>query len=464
MTRGEYVPVRSTPPLRDRPQAQLEAFVPEKAVLFPERHSPMSATVMHTSPTADIPSGESANQFDGISQIEMQKTKAQEQPKTAHSNEAQSVVEQFIAPMRQAQSVLGQITEIARTLADDSLFSSLMTQLSALPSAASFNPLQASRKLPVDIAPVQQEAPQASERHRQFVDALQQKAREKKLADSSKSSEIINRSSQTEVASISTGAQKLSENASQMLSQNGSLSPITPNQGGEQQVSVPGSAVRDSVRATIGSWAALERIAELVQQLESKPASGPSLSQEAPEPKGAPLPLASARAPRPAPGSGPQQEQMAQSQAAMTSTKAAGGKGDDEASGLPTLQRLVEGAWAPGGAVQSVGGASKGQMQSDSAPRSSNVSGGSAEQALSGTAPAPRGASMLNPQLAGSANKPGIGATLSAQVATPNTTSNVGDRGGMSPQNVTVTHDDELAERLNRALIEQAWRGGVDLT
>ncbi len=437
MTRGEYVPVRSTP-------------------------ASLPATVMNTSPTADIPSGESTNQYDSIPPIEMKKGKAEDHPQTVQSNEAQRVVEQFIAPMRQAQSLLGQVSEFARTLADDSLFSSLMTQLSALPAAASFNPLQASQKLPVDIPALQQEAPQENEKRRQFVDALQQKAREKSATDVSKRS--VNISSASGVVSTSSVEQKQTGNVPAMPVQGGSISSITPSQGGEQQVSMSGSAVRDSVRATIGSWAALERIAELVQQLESKPASGSSVFQEAPEPKGAPLPLASARAPRPAPGSGPQQEQMAQSQAAMTSTKAAGEKGDDAASGLPTLQRLVEGAWAPGGVVQSVGGASKGQVQSDGAPRSSNVAGGSAEQAISGKAPAPRGTSMLNPQLVGSSNKSTNGTATSAQVATPNTTSNVGDRGGMSPQSVTVTHDDELAERLNRALIEQAWRGGVDLT
>jgi hypothetical protein len=245
--------------------------------------------------------------------------------------------------------------------------------------------------------------------------------------------------------------------------QAGSLSSTTPSQGGEQQVRAPGNAERDTVRATIGSWAALERIAELVEQLESKPASGPSVFQEAPEPKGAPLPLASARAPRPAPGSGPQQEQRAQTPETIVGGKPADDKGEGSRV-LPTLQRLVEDAWPPGSTVKSAGGGNNGHAQSDMPSHAGNVAGGAVEQTLSSNVPAPRGASMLNPQLAGGSKNSTTGIATSAQVAMPTAPTSVSDRGGVSPQSVTAIRDDELAERLNRALIEQAWRGGVDLT
>lgn len=377
-------------------------------------------------------------------------------------SEAPSSAEQFIAPMRQAQSVLGQVSELARTLADDSLFSSLMTQLSALPSAASFNPLQASKNLPVDIPPLQQEAPQENENRRQFIDALQQKARDKSAADANKRSVNTN-SSANGVASTSPLEQTHTGNVSAMPAQGRRVSSTTPSQGGEQQVRAAGNAERDTVRATIGSWAALERIAELVQQLESKPVSGPSVFQEAPGPKGAPLPLASARAPRPAPGSGPQQEQRVQTSETMSGAKSAGGKGEG-GSELPTLQRLVDDAWAPGSPVQPTGGVNKGQMQSDLPSRTGNGASGAVEQALYSNVPAPRGASMLNPQLAGGSNKSTHGTAASTQMAMPTAPTNDGNRSGFSPQSVPVIHEDELAERLNRALIEQAWRGGVDLT
>lgn len=380
---------------------------------------------------------------------------------------AESGVEQFVTPLRQAQAVLGQVGEVARTLADDSLFGSLMSQLSALPGAASFNPLQASRQMAVDIAPAQQEAPQENAARRQFVDALQQNAR--KNATETKPEQAANPVSHSARQADESQADQSQARHSQTKPQSTDVASIvTPEKSGEetsssseQRLSV-GGVVRDTVRATLGSWAALERIAELVQQLESSGAAGKSPAhQEAPEPQGSPLPLASARAPQPAPGTGPQQEQRVQE--SPPRAKDAGNNGERVAGNLPTLQDLVDGTWGAVSPRESDVG--RGQTQPTLPLRPNDATGRAAEQmAAAGSSVAPRGPSMLNPQVAGG-NKPGAGAAASpAGTSAVSVTTGGSDRGGLLPLNVGVFPDDELAERLNRALIEQAWRGGVDLT
>lgn len=348
----------------------------------------------------------------------------------------------WVAPFRQAQTLLGQVTDAARSLADDTLFEDVFTSLSSLPSAANFNPLQAAQSLPVDIAPVQAAVEQAAHIPRQFIEALQQTARSVASSGDAKAtrrSSNVNSGQSVKGASPSSMSfAAITDRLSELQQQANTL--LT----GSKSVPGPSQVLHDALHVTRGSWAALERIAELVQLLEpdAGPGKKPGLGKSSPM---AANPSSATR--------GRSGENAAR--AAGTSGRMRGQQGEEAVAGLRMLQGLVDAAW---GAVSGAHSDADAPAQASADARNER----NAQTASPTRAPSPRGASMLNPQLT---SRPGGVATTSVQ--TPSSGSATNDNASSEPRTqpaAGVINDDELAERLNRALIEQAWRGGVDLT
>lgn len=355
----------------------------------------------------------------------------------------------WVAPFRQAQTLLGEVTDAARTLADDSVFEDVFTRLSSLPSAADFNPLQAAQSLPVDIAPVQAAVEQVASIPRQFVDALQQRARTSSSTDARASSRsAVGTPSQT-ASRASTRGSSFSAQAFDALQQQASALL-----SGEKSLPAPNQVLHQVMNVTRGSWSALERIAELVQGLE--PATGgpgEKAATSTPAPANTPAAAATAR--------GQRGESTARLQ--ETASRVLGQQGEQAVTGLQLLQGLVDAAW---GAVTGGQGVTTRPEQTSAGKGASAERNAQAASSNQTASPAPsaqaRGSSMLNPQLA---TRPGNGSSASSTASaagSPVSENSTGERS--TPPAIGVTDDDELAERLNRALIEQAWRGGVDLT
>lgn len=359
----------------------------------------------------------------------------------------------LLTPFRQAQTLLGQVTDVARSLADDTLFEEVFAGLSSLPSAANFNPLQSAQSLPVDIAPVQAAVEQAAQIPRQFIDALQQKARHGSSATHVHARQRQATGPQLQAKSpspkkgsplvtLTQGLGELQQHANDLLTAGGKSIAA--------QGQVLQNTLKSTVQATRGSWAALETIADLVDGFASEPAT--------PQKSGAGKSSPMATSPQ---GVTSSARGGAGEQAAVSTAKTErnhGQQGEQEITGLLMLQGLVDAA---------LGGLSVGRQHAPSAAGTHGRSDRNAQgvSPSSEAAPSSRGSSMLSPQLS---SRPGS-ATI-ASTSTSGNTSNertVSDRAASDrsePPKSGVINDDELAERLNRALIEQAWRGGVDLT
>lgn len=381
--------------------------------------------------------------------------------------------EQLVAPFRQAQSLLGRISDAARNIADESLFNQLLSELSVLPDAATFSPLQTTCQLPVDIPPAQQPALQEAETKRQFMDALQQGARERSVRAGALGEKAATRQSITvegmaseppaaalsEIPAVFAGFQRqvidIQRRATEVSM--GELPPVLPVSGLQETFRTP----------FLGSWAALERIAEMVQLLEPQASSEEDRSPAA-QPAGS-LMGASPKDGVTSSGSGARGEHMAQ--ASPQSTGSSAGESGSAAMGAISLQALVNAVWE---VTQTQTERQGRKADSVSASRKVRYTFHNSDRELQArTTIAPSSPSMLTPRLApqpASSSAGGITAPAARTVATTvaATAGDAGrgqqDRSGLVPQGAAANHDEELAEQLNRALIEQAWRGGVDLT
>lgn len=386
------------------------------------------------------------------------------------------VLSSLVAPFRQAQSLLGQVTNVAQSLAGDTLFGEVMAGLSSLPSAASVNPLQSAQSLPVDnddakgLAANETGNPEIAGGG--FIAALQAKARSTPLSNPAKGSLQAKGASGKRAQSTPSTPGRFAD----ALQSSALPSPLTVMSGllndAQQQASTwlardipaPGRVLQDALRATRGSWAALDRIAELVQWLESDaaPRRDAFTGNNAATAKNA-LPKGASSASMTSSVRGSAGEQLAQTPSALH--RQSGTRGEDAVIGHSFLQDLVDAAW--NAATGAHGQASRGRAGEEAALAGTDRVTGSGSpdvRSARGSTPAPRGQSMLNPQLS---TRPGDGGTAGTQQTSSSNRSSV-TAGATSersmPPNRDVINDDDLAERLNRALIEQAWRGGVDLT
>jgi hypothetical protein len=234
--------------------------------------------------------------------------------------------------------------------------------------------------------------------------------------------------------------------------------PVIVDQTSAQaQISHPAAPASQSA-VTLGSWGALESIAALVADLERRAESSPQRAgkgsaelparQEAPQAAGAPQPLPSARAPRAAADAVLPQPTGARAQESIATPPSGASR---SAATAPSLDGLVQDWWS-----------------SSSEPTSKRASGAQ-PPAASDSLPtlAPRSVSMLAPRVTPTTRAAALsaGSSVSANDSiAPGIPSAPGPLARGQGGEPRPQDDDALAEQLNRALIEQAWRGGVDLT
>ena len=370
------------------------------------------------------------------------------------------VVTEAVQAMRQAQQLLGASAQVViSTIADEAGYAGVWAQMMALPACVDFAPLRSARAWPVDVAQhTQQESPQADAGQRFFTDALLRRARDQRspAAPSRPALSVVGAGSN--LPSLNRTLDRASSEAA-LDSSRRDLSDAVAFQA--QEPRQPSSATGSVV--SLGSWAALERIGDLLQDLErhtsrEAKALGAGASparQDASQSAGAPQAQA-ARAPGAAQGGGgsqlAQQAQHPQVASPVASSLSRSSPQTSQVGGAPSpLEGLVHDWWSK-----------------DKTPERSSVRSGrqgADDAALSSLAP--RGVSMLEPRITPSPRVSSVSSItpVSAKdsVARGASLDRLADARGQAGE-MRLQDDDALAEQLNRALIEQAWRGGVDLT
>ena len=364
------------------------------------------------------------------------------------------VVTEAVQAMRQAQQLLGASAQVvSSTIADESGYAGLWAQMTALPSCVDFAPLQSTRSWPVDVAQqTQQESPQADAGRRPFVDALVQRARDQRspATPSRPSLSVVGG------ATLPSLNRTVGRASSETALDSGRREPADAVAPQAQGISLPPSATGSAV--SLGSWAALERIGDLLQDLErhtrreakAQGAGASPARQDASQTSGAPQAQA-ARAPGAAQGGGGSQ-QHPQVASAVASSLSRSAPQTSQIGGAPSpLEGLVHDWWSK-----------------DKTPERSSVRSGrqgADDAALSSLAP--RGVSMLEPRITPSPRVSSVSSiapvSTKDSVARGASLDRLADARGQAGE-MRLQDDDALAEQLNRALIEQAWRGGVDLT
>lgn len=365
------------------------------------------------------------------------------------------VVTEAVQAMRQAQQLLGASAQVViSTIADEAGYAGVWAQMMALPACADFAPLRSERSWPVDVAQhTQQESPQADAGQRFFTDALLRRARDQRspAVPSRPALSVVGAGSNPPALNRTLG--RASSEAA-LDSSRRDLSDAVASQA--QEPRQPSSATGSVV--SLGSWAALERIGDLLQDLErhnsreakTQGAGASPVRQDASQSSGAPQAQA-ARAPGAAQGGGGSQQHPQVASAVASSVSRSSPQTSQIGSAPSPLEGLVHDWWSK-----------------DKTPeRSSVCSGrqGADDAALSSLAP--RGVSMLEPRITPSPRVSSVSsiAPVSAKdsVARGASLDRLADARGQAGE-MRLQDDDALAEQLNRALIEQAWRGGVDLT
>jgi hypothetical protein len=380
-----------------------------------------------------------------------------------------SVIMQAVQPVRQMQSGLNQVSQMVHAMGDEAGFMRLLSQLSSLPSAATFAPLQAASRLPVDIPEAaREEAPSVDGGRQQFLRDMLQGARGRGVDAPPTASPRPSRPARV-VSAIQAPATALradSGTATQVGVGVGSTvvssvasSPLS-RQGGQAGGTSP----------DMGSWVMLERMAQLVAELGQSSARQGQTALPMGQQEAVPQPLAGGRAPlsrlatsdlAPVLGSDPPRPPM---QADLQAQKAPPRFAASAAGTSPlTLDSLVQSWWSA--ANRSPGSASA--STAPPASRTAQDAPASAAAALRTTAP--RAMSVLQPQLSQTGR---VAASRTDALAAGSANDSVApgaSTGRIVPPfaagaTVAMPDDEALADQLNRALVEQAWRAGVDLT
>lgn len=396
------------------------------------------------------------------------------------SSETNSAFSSLLAPLRQAQSLLGDVGQTAQSLVENSLFGEAVTALTSVPDIARYSPLQSSKQLPVDIPPttlqgvVSAIADATTGVLQDFTDGLTQKARngsgrgnaagKAQAGAGGKPKESGAQGSNAQ--GIGAAGAKAAAGASASNANAASTTAISKGQSrlaqAEASAKDASSASGSNEPALLGSWGALEQIAELVNQVETAAENRlvdtgnamlhglESLFSKAPARTNAGAAATDRHA-------APQKNASAGAPGKSTAQGQAG-----ESAMQSILQSLVNASWQP----EDGGPFSQGVSGRGNSSRSNASRGAQAEAATQSSPIAPRSPSMLNPQggRPGSGNASATTPVVSGSGSSGNPTTSASDRTQTAPSSTSVISDDELAERLNRALLEQAWRGGVDLT
>lgn len=360
-----------------------------------------------------------------------------------------------VAPVRAMQSGLCQAARTLHALADDSGFAGLVEQLSSLPGAASFAPLQAAASLPVDLAAAPRDESASGGAHRQFVDALARAARSQHGASPAVAAPRAPRpagvGSPPAAASQSPALASSARTAAALAGAASATAGVAPI--AVATAPIADAAGESAAAAGIDRWQVLARVGELVAELEQ-----PGTTADRPPTPASPLAPAPAASPRAfwpvsaAAAAGPATPPVARGQ----QPPLAGSRPQDErtAAAPLTLDSLVHDCWPAAEQRRGSAAGARAAAATTAAASSASVWPGS---------PA-RMPSMLSPQLgeAGRAYSRRNDVTVSANDRiVPGAGS-----GRVPPVSAApaAADDDALADRLNRSLVEQAWRAGVDLT
>ena len=329
---------------------------------------------------------------------------------------------ELIAPLRQAGQAFGAAGELVRQLDDKTTLWSCVHALDEVPACITFHPFAATADWSVDL--------QREPAHAARAEQLQ-----------SWSSELMRRARRRQQISVVGGAAALSPSAAtppRALKADSTLADARLP-GARSAAQVPRGLMPEA-----GVWNALLAIVQLVDEIEPAPepgdvptaAPGASVSSQPrsdnadtadipPEPKATAVAATALLSP---PGK----------IAAANSTSAAGSE-PQPATAL--LGQYVAALWS--------GAAAPSSSRSTAARTASRAAVEPASAAR------PRAPSLLLPARAPRETPPGPEPEArSADGSSPATAWPANDPG----------HEDALAERLNRALLEQAWLRGVDLT
>ncbi len=355
------------------------------------------------------------------------------------------------APFRRATSTLHASAAALRELGNDTAFWHFLAPLDSLPESVDFQAFGATAQWQVDLAPEEPKPRAALQPSTSFIERISKRARQRgQFAVVSKAQTGV--PAQDEKKS---GSHPLSTSASTESKQT-----TTAAQSATATQSIP--------RTQPGAWTVLERIAELTELLEQTPkASGNSTGTESEQSTRATGATAQARTKTAqrqsrstAVPTGPTQASKSAGTPSPGS-KRAPSRADNQpqpAAGLNLLAEYVTKLWHSPDPDK----ASKHQAGQD---KSSTA----AAAAQAAPKPAPRAPSLLQTSqafLASETTEVGMRPGGTAANTEPGGSTHgkvTEEQAASSIQRPKERHED-LEERINRALIEQAWLRGVDLT
>jgi hypothetical protein len=407
------------------------------------------------------------------------------------------VIAQAVLGVRQVQRSLDQAMQITQGLADVSGFERLLGELTALPGAAEFAPLKAASRLQGDVAEAER-AGQIADRavQAQFIDDLLRGARSMGAVGASAAASSKLASAAKHPADKLAAASSSVPDAWGGVAQGGGLlgalygvlaNEARSGRGAPQHTAhLPGSLAQGEGAVAQGPQHMLALLAELTGPLAGAPfgiSSGTPFSALLKPPLSAPQAAAPGGQRRLAAGSTLSHLVQANSLAAQSPSS---GEATDAAAtaqpaqpvqgvtgallGMTLLNSLVSDWWpitqgvgASVGALDTAAGALAGAM---GLPYRSSQAGHAV--AAPARRVAPRAPSMLKPQRAPTPAADTLAALRPHESANDSIAPAVSSGGLAAPQVAgaagAAPDDDALADQLNRALVEQAWRAGVDLS
>lgn len=355
------------------------------------------------------------------------------------------------APFRRATSTLHTSAAALRELGNDTAFWHFLAPLDSLPESVDFQAFGATAQWQVDLASEEPKPRAALQPSTSFVERISKRARQRgQLAVVSEEQTAVSPQGEkkSESPALSTAASTESKQAT------------TAPQSATATPSIP--------RTPSGAWTVLERIAELTELLEQTPkASGSSTGTESEQSTRATgatsqdrTKTAQRQSRSTAVPTGPTQTSKSAGTPSPGSKRAPSSSDSQPqpAAGLDLLAEYVTKLWHSPDPDK----ASKNQAGQDK-----STAAAAAAQAV--PKPAPRAPSLLQTGqafLASETTEVGIRPGGTAATTEPGGSTHgkvTEEQAASSIQRSKESHED-LEERINRALIEQAWLRGVDLT
>jgi hypothetical protein len=336
---------------------------------------------------------------------------------------------ELTAPLRRAAQALGASNTLLQRLGDDRGFQAGLRALSELPACITFHPFADTQQWSVDLEPDRQTSAEQIAERQAWSPRLTRQARRRE-----------------QIGLVRSEAQGAGNGATATRGAESTALPATPPAARDGTTEMQ-PASRDPEVSSTGAWSALVQITQLLAALEpetarraSSPAAASSVTTRAAR---ASARIDSAARDRSVGGIGAPASSVRPSRSAAASSTQAAASSTQTATQQPAalLEQYVAMLW------------SDAKPQTPAGP-AREAARSSAEQP-SATGPAPRAASLLLP--------PRPQGEAQSGAAVPPKDADAALAPLVWPAN-DAYGEESVEERLNRALLEQAWLRGVDLT